>query len=366
LIVHVGVELVEWQSTGFETVDERGKVGPDSRQALLRIRTADGVEGQCFFGASQHDMTMAVAQISEVLRPMVVGTDEADHRALWALLPKMIGHGLTLRPGWAPIDIALWDIAGKVAKLPIVEMLGRVRDRIPVYATHPPMHRTASELLPDVERLLADGISAYKLHPGPLSPASVAECAVGLRGLGEEIDYMLDPNNRYTLTDALIVARALDDARFRWFEDPFPVGEILDTLTLARSIATPVTVSDSVSFDIPQMRFFAKNGLHTLRTSSRWAGITGLIQACETMAEVGGSCEIGLGGNPSMNVANLHVMSSVANCAYYEHWLPAARHEFGVLDPPTPEAGWISVPLGSGLGLEIDERWIDRHRVAVI
>ena len=62
------------------------------------------------------------------------------------------------------------------------------------------------------------------------------------------------------------------------------------------------------------MRFFASRGFTTLRASSRWLGITGLLEASAIMRDYGGNCEFGLGGNPSMIAANLHVMLAVTNC----------------------------------------------------
>lgn len=365
-ITGLRVDVVEWESIGFSTIDERGTVGPDSVQGLLRLDTANGIVGECFFGASTNDLNVALTQLSNVLGPLIVNKDLEQCRDLGASLPSLTGHGTTLRPGWAPIDIALWDIVGKTTGRPIADLLGRRRDRLPAYATHPPQYRDAQTLLDVVEQLVAEGFTAYKLHPGPVPVEVVGEFSRHLRTIGDHVAFMLDPNNRYTLEEALTVGRLLDESAFRWFEDPLPVGDIEGTLALARAIETPVAVSDSVSFDIPQMRFFANSGLRTLRASSRWFGITGLVAACETMRAVGGHCEIGLGGNPSMNAANLHVMASVDNCSYYEHWLPAERHMFGAVNPPSPEAGWINAPSGPGLGVVIDDGWVERHRVASI
>ncbi len=363
-ITGVRIEIVEWESVSFDTIDARGTVGPHSRQGLLRIDTTDGVVGECFFGATAIDLEVAVAQISRVLGPSVMGRSIDEALTIGGDLGRMTGHGTSLRPGWAPIDIALWDISGKLADAPIVELLGRLRQRIPVYATHPPTFGHPRDLLAELEPMLADGLRAYKLHPGPLPPEKVAEFARQLRSIDTDLDLMLDPNNSYTRADALAVGHALDTARFRWFEDPMAVDDIEGALSLAGAISTPVAISDSVWFGLSQMGFFVDRGFRTLRASSRWAGITGLTEACTLMASTGGTCEIGLGGNPSMNAANLHVMGSVDNSTYYEHWLPAERHQFGVLNPSSPTAGWIAVPSGQGLGVTIDEAWVAAHRVA--
>ncbi len=101
-----------------------------------------------------------------------------------------------------------------------------------------------------------------------------------MHNIGDDITLMLDPNARYSLDEAIEVGRILDQTRFRWFEDPLPMGEIEGNLTLAKAIDTPVAISDALTFTPRQMQFFAHRGFDTLRGSSRWLGVTGLREAC--------------------------------------------------------------------------------------
>lgn len=365
-VTDLRVELIEWESVSYTTIDHRGTVDPSERHGLLRLRTSEGLEGHCFLGGIGQSPLIAGRQIEDRLRNVVVGMGVAERTTLWQRLPGLTGHSPSLQPGWAAIDIALWDAAGKAAGAPVCDLLGVERNRVPAYATCPPSHREATRLKEDVAELVAAGFRAYKLHPGPLSTSEVRKAAEALRSLGDDIDLMLDPGNAYSLAQALEIGAILDRLSFRWFEDPLAVGDIEETLQLASAISTPVAVSDSASFTLPLMRFFASRGFSVLRSSSRWLGITGLQEACLVMRDVNGSCEFGLGGNPSMNAANLHVMLAVRNSSYYEHWLPAERHEFGVVAPVRPERGWLLRPTGPGLGLELDEDWLDDHTVGTL
>lgn len=365
-VAELHIELLEWESIPYTTIDHRGTVDPTERHGLLRLRTADGLEGQCFLGGNGVDPLLAARQIDEKFRQLVVGMRVDDRAQLWERLPRLTGHSPSLLPGWAAVDIALWDLAGKAAGVAVCDLLGRERARVPAYATYPPRHRAAGHLCDDVAELFAAGYPAYKLHPGPLTVPEVIGAAVALRDLDSERDLMLDPGNRYTLAEALEIGAVLDELAFRWFEDPLPVGEIDENLVLGSNLATPVAISDSVSFTLRHMRFFAGRGFTTLRASSRWSGITGLLEASAVMRANEGNCEIGLGGNPSMNAANLHVMLAVDNCAYYEHWLPAERHEFGVVEPVRPHGGVLTAPDAPGLGLELDEPWLAHHTVATL
>ena len=78
-------------------------------------------------------------------------------------------------------------------------------------------------------------------------------------------------------------------------------------------------------------------------------------------------CEIGLGGNSAMNMANLHVILSVSNNTFYEYWLPEYIHQWGVIDELSIQTnGMISAPKYPGLGLHLDEDWIISHRIAIL
>ena len=104
-----------------------------------------------------------------------------------------------------------------------------------------------------------------------------------------------------------------------------------------------------------------------IRGTARKMGITGRRKLCAMLEAFGLNCEIGMGGNALMNVANLRVMLSISNCAYYEYWMPLGIHEWGVTRFLRPnERGAMEAPGAPGLGLELDGDWITAHRVAVL
>ena len=361
----VAVEVFEWQSEPYNALDERGRVGPEMRNGLLRLQCDHGLEGQCFVGGNGQAPEIWINQIDLVFGHAVQGTAIQDRGALWSRLSKLTGHSPSMLPGWAATDIALWDLTGKHLRVPVVDLLGRARQTVPAYATHPPVHPGIDELIRDVVALKSEGFGAYKLHPGSTPVADVIEGVGELRAaVGNGFDLILDPGNRYTFEQALQVGRALDNSSFLWLEDPLPIRAEAQAFDLAARIDTPVAYSDAASFDLSRMaRFVGTGHFSVLRGSSRWLGITGLKKACSLMEAHGGFCEVGLGGNPSMNAANLHVMQSVSNARLYEHWLPSARHEFGTSNSLCPTNGFISVPHGPGLGIELDEAWLSDHRV---
>ncbi|MYE53969.1 MAG: mandelate racemase, partial [Chloroflexi bacterium] len=109
------------------------------------------------------------------------------------------------------------------------------------------------------------------------------------------------------------------------------------------------------------------NASRLVRGTARKLGITGLKKLCSMAEGFGINCEIGTAGNSLLNIANLHVIYSVQNCAYYEYWMPTEAHQFGLSgDIRLNERGVIEAPTAPGLGHELDWDWIGAHRIATL
>ena len=104
-----------------------------------------------------------------------------------------------------------------------------------------------------------------------------------------------------------------------------------------------------------------------VRGTAQKLGITGLKKLCSLSEGFGMNCEIGTAGNSLLNAANLHVIFSVANCDFFEYWMPQAAHQFGLINDIALNAqGLIDAPILPGLGYEIDWDWIDNHKVQTL
>ena len=99
-----------------------------------------------------------------------------------------------------------------------------------------------------------------------------------------------------------------------------------------------------------------------VRGTAQKLGITGLKKLCSLAEGFGMNCEIGTAANSLLNAANLHVIFSVANCDYFEYWMPQAAHQFGLVDDVhLNEKGSIDAPTRPGLGYELDWDWLKNH-----
>ena len=158
------------------------------------------------------------------------------------LVPLPLPHAV------GTVDIALWDIAGKAAGLPVHRLLGTCRDRIPAYfsTAH---HQTAAEYADEAVYWREQGWRGYKLHPprGPWLPPGqsppvgfdIEACAAVRAAVGDDMTLMLDSSWSYSYPDALRVGQAIQDLGYFWYEDPLPDHDIHGYARLARHLQHP-------------------------------------------------------------------------------------------------------------------------------
>ena len=335
-------------------------------QGVLRVFTDEGIEGNCLVGAwipaEPH-----FRPILDVIKPELVGREPFEREWLWDRMHYLATLFRLSETSWAPVDIALWDIAGKAAGLPVFKLLGAQRHEVPAYAAYPAAYDTVEGFVGEAADTLARGFRAYKIHPGRLGPREVAAMASAMRELlGDAFPLMLDPNCGYDFRRALEVGLALDDNGFHWYEDPVRHHDIDSIAELSRRLRTPLSMTDQSEAQLfDSARYIRRRALRIVRGTAFRLGITGLKKLCSLAESFGLNCEIGTGGNGLLNAANLHVMLSVRNCDFYEHVMPVEQQNFGLQDYPGPDGeGVVRAPVGPGLGYELDPDWIAHHKVA--
>ena len=334
---------------------------------ILRIVTDDGIEGNCFVGAFWERAEHQFRPILDVIKPELIGRAAMDREWLWTRC-RYLATCLRLTPqAWAPVDVALWDLAGKAAGLPVYQLLGAQRRSVPAYVTYATKYDSPEGFVAEAEESVALGFRAYKIHPGALSADDVVAMAGLVRkAVGDDVDLMLDPNCGYDFRTALKVGFALDDAGFHWFEDPVPHLDGDAITELSRRLTTPLSMTDQAPDQFSTTaQFIRHNSVRLPRGSALHLGITGLRKLCSLAEGFGLNCELGLAGNALLNAANLHVMLSVSNCDYLEYLLPADVERFALTSYGTPDSsGNMFAPDVPGLRFELDEDWIAAHRIA--
>jgi L-alanine-DL-glutamate epimerase-like enolase superfamily enzyme len=368
-VIDLSIDVVERDAPVVPVNDRRGELGGHTRQGVLRVRTSEGLEGHCMVGVQAGDASEVIELIIAQIKPRILGRRASEREWVWSQRTELDTSAALAHAAMSNVDVALWDIAGKAAGAPVHELLGTQRSEIPVYATYPPRNSTPEGYEEEAQELRASVYLAYKIHPGSMATDDVVRMVGLARGaVGNEMDLMLDPNAGYDLDKALAIGASLDEQRFFWLEDPLPWEDVAAIERLTRELTTPIAVADAPAFLLDEAAdYVRRNAAQLIRGTARKMGVTGLRKLCAMLEAFGLNCEIGMGGNPFMNAANLNVMLSISNCAYYEYWMPVGIHEWGVTEFLTPnERGAMEASEAPGLGLKLDEDWIAGHRVAVL
>ena len=196
---------------------------------LVEVETDEGITGwgECFGPGNIAIANKAI--VEKVIQPMVMGDDPLNRDAVWHKVYNLVrDHGQKGMPlqALSGVDIALWDIAGKVAGMPIHQLIGGAhRTSVPVYGYGMMLKREAIASMVDRFRdeaaaIKGAGFKATKMKIG-MGPKDDVKLAEAVRhGVGDDFRFMADANHAYTTSDAFYVGRALGELGAYWFEEP--------------------------------------------------------------------------------------------------------------------------------------------------
>ena len=196
---------------------------------LVEVQTDDGITGwgECF---GPGNVALANKGIVEkVIQPMVLGDDPLDRDVIWHKVYNLLrDHGQKGMPMQAlsGVDIALWDIAGKVAGLPLHKLIGGAhRDRVRAYGYGMMLKRESvadhvARFRDEAAAILDMGFTATKMKVGLGPRDDVRLCQAVAEAVGDRGLFMVDANHCYTTSDAFHVGRALEELGAYWFEEP--------------------------------------------------------------------------------------------------------------------------------------------------
>ncbi|MGH7342561.1 MAG: enolase C-terminal domain-like protein, partial [Candidatus Rokuibacteriota bacterium] len=324
------------------------------------------VQGHAFLGSAQRGAHMDGQSLIHYLKPLVVGQDPLDRERLYQAMAQKIRQ--TTYRAIGAMDIALWDIGGKVAGLPIHRLLGSYRDRVPAYASSAVLP-TKEAYAEEAARFKSEGWTAYKIHP-PTDPAvDIEVCRAVRRSVGDGFMVMLDSTWAYQYPEALRVGKVVEELGFHWYEDPLADDDLLSYVKLKQHLAIPILATE---YSPGGLTAYAPWLVHQATDYLRGdvavkGGITALVKTAPLAEAFHMNYEVHHGGNSLNNVANLHVIMAVKNCEFFEVLLPAGAQKYGLVEDIDPDRqGLVHAFNAPGLGANIDFALIERKKVAVL
>jgi len=325
---------------------------PVADSLLVKVTTDQGLEG---WGETFGFRAVSSAQlaIDELIAPLCIGRDATQIGPLMLAVQRKLhvfGRSGPLFYGISAVDIALWDIAGKAASVPVYRLLGGSSSTdLPCYASLI-RYSDPAVVRASVRRALDSGFSNLKLHEIELSAIRAAR-----EEAGPDVEIMLDVNCPWTLLEARGRAEELKEIQLKWLEEPIWPPENYDGLAQLRKVCgIPIAAGENSSTLMDFERLLAAEAVDFVQPSVAKMG--GISELCKVF--------------PTAAVRNITVMP---HCFYDGPGLLAAIHVTAALgiadamiewrffdleaqlygDAISPK-GRIPVPQHPGLGIDPD------------
>lgn len=330
---------------------------------LARLTTADGVQGHGYIVSPRDGLVASVAQATRELGAHLVGMHILEAEAAWARLARFgewIGPGGLLHYAIAPLDIALWDAAGKSVGQPLYRLLGGYRDRVPAYASDNLWYSLSlADLAASASRHAAHGFTAMKLRLGHESrPEDEARRVHAVReAVGERVRIMVDATETWHLPQALQTGRALQEAGVVWLEDPVQHQNVTGLSHLANHLEVPIATGEHL-YQLADFRTLLQQRATDIAIIdlARIGGITPWRHA----AALAHAYDIPVCGHVIPEI-HVHLLAAIPN-SYLVEYVPRSAAILQTM--PALEQGDLVAPQAPGIGSELDEEAVQRYRVA--
>lgn len=356
----------------------------DSRLAwvFVEVITSDGAYGigECSCWPSDGDVI--VCRALETIRKVVIGRDPFNTESLFADLFRrytFLGSRGLITTIISGLDIALWDLKGRVLGRPVFDLLGgAVHDAIPLY-THPD-GATPADVVDDAIKLVAAGYKALKTDPfvegadplmafrtGGISRAGLAaayDLTTNLRAaVGDDVELMVDMHGRFNPSAALAGIRRLEPCGIHWFEEPVPPEATAALRQVREQTSVPLTVGERLYTRWDVAPLLEQRIVNYLMADVGWTGGISELKKISTLAEaylIPMSPHDAMG--PLQIIAGAHVMMGTTN--FYRLEMHAGHNDDYNACLTTPmdiRDGTLYLSHRPGLGFDLNMDYIDAH-----
>ena len=346
--------------------------GKSAQRSALMVRafSEDGHVGEYAYWttAGSYEQAIQAAKVA-------VGRDWQHREQIYRVARRHARPKHSYGLSW--IDMALWDLAGKAYGASLSEMLGGWRDTIPAYASTNNGDRfgnlstkdDVADFLLSLQKIGMRGFKMHSWHDGDKWEES--ENVLNMRAtLGERAELMIDPACVFdSLSDAIFVGKACEEARFRWFEDPLrPTGiGAYAHKQLREALDIPILQTEHVAGPEAKADFLLAGGTDILRADAHYdLGVTGVLKTIGFAESLGVNVEM-----HAPSPVHRHLVAAMQNTTMYE-----MANVSPIRTDPSPEIytcgynddvtkinsdGTVDVPTGPGIGVSYDLELIEGH-----
>jgi galactonate dehydratase len=349
---------------------------------FVEVRTDEGVTGWGEITTTTPTANRAVAGMVRQVNDLVVGDDPARIEDTWHKIFRAFTYMGSRGAGTnvvSAIDIALWDIRGKVLGLPVHELLGgRVRDDLLIY-THPDQRRFATRdgVVEEIRGIVDSGHTGIKFDPfpnkpgvpladdryldGAMSRAEVRQAmeltALVREAAGPDVELLIDAHGRFDVPTAIRIGQALDEVGgIHWYEEPVPPESYRALQQVRDRVGVAISVGERLHTRWDFVPVLENRLADFVMPDVTWTGGISELKKIATMAEAyyvpisphdaAGPVNLVAGGQVMATVPNFYrIESSRHDLSSYNRFLTAPLDNSG---------GRLKLPPGPGLGIDFD------------
>jgi muconate cycloisomerase len=333
---------------------------------IVRIRTNDpGIEGLGEISMNNgRDGAIQTDDVKRLLGPALMGSNPLDIRKALVTMDRTMDGS---EPAKAAVEMALWDIAGKVAGRPVHELLGgKVHEKVHIrwgLAFGPP-GAGVEEIAPWIEQ----GVRTIKVKIGRPGTALDEEMVKAVReGVGDAINVMVDANSGYrTPLQAVQELERLEPYRLQLVEQPIHRKRLADLAFIRGHISTPILADESMrhwpdAYDVARHGAADALGIYICESGGILPSLqaAAIGEAAGLVCTIGSQCELGIG-----TVAMAHAAVCMPNLAFESDITGHLRYPVDIINEQLDyRDGAIHPPTSPGLGVTLNEEVLERWRL---
>jgi len=328
---------------------------------IVRITTDQGLEG---FGVTYHEVGGEATKslIHYNMAPKLAGRDPFETEVIWQEFfhyLRGVGRKGLMFCALSAVDIALWDLKGKILDLPLYRLLGGNNRKVPVYSSGGWTSYADDELVEETKSMVGQGYAAIKIKVGVEGGRNPRRDLRRVRkvrdAIGPDINLLLDANNCWDAATAVQFANNVRDCDITFFEEPVFADDIRGLARFKRGTDIPLATGEHEYTKFGVRDLVLNEAADIIQVdATRVGGYTETLKA----AAISQAWNLKFAPHAMENI-HIHLVSAVPNAMFLERLIlfeEITAHLYR--DAPVPVGGYMEIPDSPGLGLELNMDFI--------